>query len=319
MTVPMLLLDEPLLGLSPMLQQTVAGHMKKHQRKGNEPSSWPSSSQKASSPGHRSGLCHRKWDPGIGVEQEMNWKGIPEGEGLLPRCVRKMARELTKRSMAASSRWPLSRPGKAALVCLGERFTIPLSIGWFWGIASSLHEMGVKEATGLFLYLYNFLRRLRRTWRCTGSTRCPSGAPIYTAYELRYFCQRCGAEPFLHGQQPLLHHGNHARERAKRVVVPTSLTSCPWWKRGVAKGWGWCPRGQFRRTKGSFRSERSWPAAGLFAATFPSTGRGTVGPDAVHGGHDRKIPRESPFHGPPPFTPEIVRRLSETIVGPGEN
>jgi long-chain acyl-CoA synthetase len=215
----------------------------------------------------------------------------------------------------------LMRPDKTALICLGERFTYSALHRMVLGIGSSLHGMGVREGDRVLLYLYNLPQTIAAYLALHRIHAVPVPvAPVYTAYELRYFANDIGAETVFCMDSNLSHIMEILPETGlKRVVVTNVLDCVPWWKRGVAEALGLAPKGRIPR------EERVYPfrrvAAGGRLSSLPPfrppegerlalmlyTGGTTGEPKGVPLSMDLFLSRLREW-----------RRLSETVVPPGE-
>ena len=235
--------------------------------------------------------------------------------------MRKMAREHHETIYGCLEQRALSRPNKPALVCLGERFTYSALHRMVLGIASSLHEMRVREGDRVILYLYNLPQTIAAYLALHRLNAVPVPvAPIYTAYELRYFANDVGAETVFCMDSNLSYIMEIMPETGlKRVVVTNILDLLPWWKRGVAEGLGLVPKGKIPKDKRVFPFRKV--LAGSRTSSLPPfrpqegeplglmlyTGGTTGNPKGVPLSMDLLLSRLREW-----------RRLSETIVAPGE-
>lgn len=138
---------------------------------------------------------------------------------------------------------------KTALSYLGERFSFLRIEEMVLALAGSLHEMGLQPGHCVILYLYNLPQTII-AWLALqrlGAVAVPV-APVYSAYDLKYLANDCGAETIFCMDS----NYNYVDEVVphtpiKRVIYTNMLDLLPFWKRAIALGLERVPVGRTPR------------------------------------------------------------------------
>jgi long-chain acyl-CoA synthetase len=137
-------------------------------------------------------------------------------------------------------------PQNAALLCLGETFSYSKLEEMVLRFAASLHALGVREGDRVLLYLHNLPQTIISYLALHRLNAVPVPiAPVYMAYELRYFANDVGAETILCMDSNLSYAAEALDDTPlKRVIVTNIIDLVPWWKKIIANGFNRVPKGR---------------------------------------------------------------------------
>jgi long-chain acyl-CoA synthetase len=137
-------------------------------------------------------------------------------------------------------------PEQPALLCLGETLTYSKLEELVLRFAASLHALGVGEGDKVLLYLHNLPQTIISYLALHRLNAVPVPvAPVYMAYELRYFANDVGAETILCMDSNLSYAAEVFDDTPlKRIIVTNIVDLVPWWKKIIANGFNRVPKGR---------------------------------------------------------------------------
>jgi len=212
-------------------------------------------------------------------------------------------------------------PRRTAVICLGERYSYTQLKEMILKFAASLLDLGAGEGDRILLYLHNLPQSVIAYLALHRIHAIPVPvAPVYTAYDLKYFANDLGAKTIICMDSNLSYVDEVFPETPLERVIVTNITDLvPWWKRLVARGFDRVPRGKvpsgeefffFRKLISGGRPDSLPPfraPGGDKTALVLYTGGTTGEPKGVPLSVGLFLSRI-----------EEWRRLSTPLVGPGE-